>query len=492
MYKVILVEDEAVVREGIANKLDWQAQGFTLTAACENGEAALAAMQEDPAHLVITDINMPKMDGLELTGAIRAAWPETLVLILTGYADFNYAQKAIRHGVQDYLLKPVTARQLREVLDKTRTFLEERAPVGEARALVERQFFSRFLSGELAAGEFEKGAAELGLALPPGPCRVLSALAVAPDANPAGVHALLKSIPGALVLPGEESRTVAILPAATSPVSVRAQLEHSGARGTSLAYSEAAPTAGDLPAAWLQTQAAEDYLYTLPPGGLAGPEALTWQICPSQSAARRAIVDAVKLNEDTRVGALLAALFAQLEAEHRRRSNAVGQLEKLVIQLGEYAEEAALPHAISAEAVLDELRQSRHITEAEAAVNAFVNSLLEAGRQQSDGAKKQAKLAVEYIKQHYHQPTLSLQDVTGYLAVSTSHFSATFKAATGFTFLEFLTRLRIEKARELLATTDLKNYEIAERVGYDDPGYFGTIFKKITGLGPAAYRKSRQ
>ena len=96
----------------------------------------------------------------------------------------------------------------------------------------------------------------------------------------------------------------------------------------------------------------------------------------------------------------------------------------------------------------------------------------------SSSGQKQAVLAMEYIRQHYNEPELGLNDICSYLNIGTSYFSTIFKEATGGTFLEFLSKTRMEKAKELLEQTALKNYEIAEKVGFSDPHYFGISFKK--------------
>jgi YesN/AraC family two-component response regulator len=102
---------------------------------------------------------------------------------------------------------------------------------------------------------------------------------------------------------------------------------------------------------------------------------------------------------------------------------------------------------------------------------------------------RHGSLAVEYIGQHYARPNLSVKDMTSQLSVGSSYFSSMFKSFTGMTFTAYLTRLRLEKARDLLIATDQKNYEVAAAVGYDDPGYFRQVFKKHTRLTPSEYRK---
>ncbi len=110
----------------------------------------------------------------------------------------------------------------------------------------------------------------------------------------------------------------------------------------------------------------------------------------------------------------------------------------------------------------------------------------------SSSGHRQAALAMDYIKTRYMQPDLNLNQICSYLNISTSYFSTIFKELTGETFIEVLGRLRIEKAMELLESTTLKNYEIAEKVGFADPHYFGICFKKMTGKTPTEYAREKR
>ena len=110
----------------------------------------------------------------------------------------------------------------------------------------------------------------------------------------------------------------------------------------------------------------------------------------------------------------------------------------------------------------------------------------------TSSSERQARLAIDYIQKNYMEPDLSLNSICSYLNISTSYFSTIFKELTGETFIEVLGRLRIEKAMELLESTTLKNYEIAEKVGFADPHYFGISFKKMTGCTPTEYAREKR
>ena len=118
MVKVFLVDDEVVVREGIRSSFPWEASGFVLAGEAPDGEIAWSLMQEIKPDILITDIRMPFMDGLTLSGKTAQAMPWVSTIILSGFDEFSYAKKAISLGVKEYLLKPVSALELQQALER--------------------------------------------------------------------------------------------------------------------------------------------------------------------------------------------------------------------------------------------------------------------------------------------------------------------------------------------------------------------------------------
>ena len=125
MYRLILVDDEAIIREGISRVVPWGKNGFELAGLFEHGEKALDYLEKNPVDIVITDINMPRMDGLTLSRIIAERFPRIMVLLLSGYDDFEYAQEALKNQVRDFLLKPITADELQEILARVRAELNQ-------------------------------------------------------------------------------------------------------------------------------------------------------------------------------------------------------------------------------------------------------------------------------------------------------------------------------------------------------------------------------
>ena len=124
MYRVLLVDDEILVRDAIRNNIDWQGLGYELAGDCQNGKEAIEFVQEQPVDLVLTDICMPYVDGMELSHYLHDNCPEVKIIIFSGFGEFEYAKKAIQYNVSEYLLKPVTAVELTEVLKNMYQILE--------------------------------------------------------------------------------------------------------------------------------------------------------------------------------------------------------------------------------------------------------------------------------------------------------------------------------------------------------------------------------
>lgn len=119
MFKVIHVDDEKLILDGLRAMIDWERLGFTVCAQARNGREALEAVQRVRPDLIITDISMPQMDGLELIRQVNERWPDVRFIVLSGYSEFEYAQQAMQLGVRYYVLKPIEEEELEHCLSKT-------------------------------------------------------------------------------------------------------------------------------------------------------------------------------------------------------------------------------------------------------------------------------------------------------------------------------------------------------------------------------------
>lgn len=123
-YRVLLVDDEILIRDAIKEHIDWSNLGYELAGDCQNGKEAIEFVQTHPVDVVLTDICMPYVDGMELSRYLHDNYPDILIVVFSGFGEFEYAKKAIQYKVSEYLLKPVTAVELSEVLTRMKQKLE--------------------------------------------------------------------------------------------------------------------------------------------------------------------------------------------------------------------------------------------------------------------------------------------------------------------------------------------------------------------------------
>ena len=138
MYSIMIVEDEYLVRQGIASLVDYEQFGMQVIAQAENGIEAWQKFQENPADILLTDINMPQMNGIELAKLVRDQAPKCHIVFLTGYDDFDYARTAIKLGADDYLLKPFSKDDVEEMLAKVQTKLDKERKKAQIQNLVDQ------------------------------------------------------------------------------------------------------------------------------------------------------------------------------------------------------------------------------------------------------------------------------------------------------------------------------------------------------------------
>ena len=140
MYRVLLVDDEALVREAISAKIRWEELGYELAGACKNGKEALEFIRQNPVDLLLTDICMPFMDGMELSRQVYTDFPQIHIVIFSGYNEFEYAKNAMKYRVEEYLLKPVTARELTDTLCSLKRKLDEERKEDESNRELQQEY----------------------------------------------------------------------------------------------------------------------------------------------------------------------------------------------------------------------------------------------------------------------------------------------------------------------------------------------------------------
>lgn len=521
LYRVLLVDDEEDIRVGISRKMDWEGLGFTLVGEAENGRDALELAETLEPDLVLTDIKMPFMDGLELCRILTERLPASKFVVFSGFDDFEYAKQAVRMNVSEYILKPINAAELSDVLRKLKGQLDAerterqnmellRSRYEENLPVLRELFCTRLLEGRIPAGEEAERAARLDIDLT-GQAWV-AALVHTDDAGgeltALSVQQLLEEN---LVLEGCSSRaflyndSVAVLTSFQHPLSI---YDYIGAvdrictlaesyLGLTVTVGIGTPCAepAGLPQSTEGARSALDYRRIVGTGRaiyIGDLEPDTGDRLSFDENDERELTAAVKLGGEAEVRTAVDRLTARLRASGLPMAQCSLFFLELLTCLLKLARSADLPLEEVFGAGFTGTVQVTDFPSPEALRDwcmercLRIQSLIR--RQRTDTAGRMVERAKDFISQHYGDSGLSVERLCEYLHLSAAYFSTLFKRETGMSFTAYVTVVRMEAAAELLRNTEEKTYLIAQRCGYEDPNYFSYVFKRHFGTTPTKYR----
>lgn len=520
MIRIVIAEDEEDVRTRLAKYLDSSNKGYVVVGQAEDGEQALSMVQQLHPDLLMTDICMPQLSGLEMIRAVRQTDQELPIIIVSGYDEFSYAKEAISLGVREYLLKPFLPNELFAVLDKTRALLEQRAKAAAQWQAVNEElqknmrytrqrFFHSLLRGRLSEQEKEATAEAIGFDLRADwfCAGMLDCEAI----NPPELEQLwqqLPDVPPMYAIPGEQTHiTVFFHGPGKDPTKIQARLaaaleplcldlqNRSGApvRCTlgrpcqdcddlARSYKEAVDT-------WRVNFAQGELvqLYPLDPGGVLRPK-------------ERIAALSGKLLLDVQMGDKAGAM-AGLEELMQLYADCspvlAGQISvgllKLVMQIAELMRDAGEQELAWIEQnLIGYLRQhfsTVSLREAHTMLRGYLDRCCDyfARRNAADSDKLIYRARI-VIEENLGNEDFDLEILAQNLFFSPTYVRQLFKTKMGENFSDYLFRRRMETAGQLMGNQSLKVQDIAERTGYKDPRYFARCFKKFYHCTPTEYR----
>lgn len=535
MLKMLIVEDERWEREGLAELFDWPALGIgTVETACDGIEGLEKAIGMEP-DIVITDISMPGLNGIEMAKLVRRELPDVRFVVLTGYDDFEYARDAIRFGAVDYLLKPIDEEELRATLARIAIDCEAaarrrgneeqgRQAREEGRRASLRTALAALLAGRDPAGEdaevLEEALAESTDGPAPEAFGVWTVRAPAAAGRPDAVFfeeraKLALRRPAIAYTSGEGAVLEAVIvfglraDEAESQRELATRLLHdlssgqapSPDDGWTVAVGGAAktlPTAGES-----YREAAKALRYAVWSGRMGVVEAADEEAERASFALEAERLDrrfkelAKQIrsslgNGDERAAeASLDELFALIAAyPGAGRAYATSLLGGLVEGLSTLASPAALTaggeDGFGFEALLSSEGQLELRVRMQAALRRIADILRDKRENKEDHIVDRV---LRLIEERHGNPSLGLAYLAGEAFVSPNHLGATFKKKTGKTPTEYIQDYRLARAEELLRSTGLRVSAVAERVGIPNTSYFGTLFKNAYGMTPGEYQE---
>lgn len=546
MLKIFLAEDEVIVRETIKRMIPWEELGFELVGEAADGEMALPLLIRQKPDLLITDIKMPFMDGLTLAKLAKKELPELKIVILSGYDDFNYAKQAISIGVEEYLLKPITKNALIERLSEIRSRYEHEKTQKEYYEKFQREmqvyeknsnrdFFEALVCGSMDMMEVYKKAEKLGLDIVAEAYNILiftmnseedfsgqkegyseweaESLEMLEDFFSDNTSAMLFRCNifsyGVLIKGQKETIDENTKSCIDEIKKILDRKEQK--RQWFVAVGESVERLSKLQKSYHSASRAfsQRYLYgenILYYDEMELMEHRSGQADTNDNAYLKN-VDVNALNPAILQKFLSNGLQEETENFVKDYFYAIGQepMESLVFRnyvilnvrfsvlsflksLGCDTEEMEPENT---EEILAE--SGKNIESAITYAKKMISQAITI-RDQNSGNKNRSilKTAVDFIDEHYMDEDISLNTAANVANVSSNHFSALFSQNMGQTFIEYLTTLRMNKAKELLRCTGMRSSEIAGEVGYKDAHYFSYLFKKTQGMTPSEYRKARE
>lgn len=528
MYKILIVDDEELVRRSILKIVDWKALGFSEVFEAENGTEALQIALEQKPHLVLTDIRMPFMDGLQLTSELKEKLPSSHVVILSGHDEFRYAQEAIGLQVLDYILKPLGAatltKKLQEIRKKLDNELQEKEYLSKIRLQLHQSLpllkesilntlvctpgnkpgmESRLQSLEipLYGGPYAVSVIEPDLSgIPPSDAEVYSYAAKNIALETLGHHhpvftdnlGRVTLVFRLSALPTEDrahQQLLEILHVLLKSVNIHLKIPTTIGVGTTVSHLS------DLHSSYMEALNALDCKYTLGKDRIYDIRDLDYMEAEFYYPfdACNELITAVKTNKLSGIKQALTDICGILKSgKNLTVTNIKLVFVEMITALLKLLSET---RQMSAEAWTMGLGLYSQIEKldtvdkmAEALLQLSIQTSRELAELRTSSSQQIVMKAMDYVRDNYQQEDLSLQTTASHTSVSAGYLSALFKKETGVNFSDYLTRIRMEKAMELLRTTDLKTYEVAYRTGFSNPHYFSISFKKYTRMSPSEFR----
>lgn len=519
-YKVFLVEDEVVTREGIRDNVDWKANGFEFYGEATDGDMALPLIQAIKPDVLITDIKMPFMDGLQLSKIIRERMPWVKVIILSGHDEFEYAQEAIKLGVNEYLLKPITVLEMHKVLKKLALQLDHeknekenlkklQEQVEENQAVLRERLLLQIVTGSIPSTEaIEKGQL-LGLDLV-ARCYWIIILKIEKREDPEKfnysgyqhvqeiISRLIGNNPDIYLLKKDWEELVLLMKGNTPRYleeesnlllgSIKKELENTGFRlsiGIGSQKNRIADIYQSFLEAFVSIQNAADKEKGNSKQVLEKAELLKINKSAVETYLNCGVKEDCLEFFDAYIQPLGETALKSYLIKNYIFMDVAMATAKLVNDLGGNID-IVIPELNSIETILADIKTIEQLKDQTCRI--LVKALSFRDGQTSGQHTRVIGQAKEYIDKHFMKPDLSLFEVASQVNLSSSHFSVVFSQGTCQTFKEYLTSTRINKAREMLRSSSLSSNDIAYQVGFNDPHYFSYVFKKNTGFSPTEFR----
>ena len=496
LFKVFICEDESIVREGLRDMIPWEKYGFEFAGDAPDGEMALPMIRKLKPDVLITDITMPFMDGLSLSKTVTKELPNIKIIVISGYSDFEYARKAIEIGVEQYLLKPVTKTDMINALEGVRKKITEENEQKDYVKLYEQEFkkferlthrvfFEKLVEGSLSVQEIYEEADKLHLNLSADAYNIvifsirdLDQLAYSDDASKVTESLLNQFLQYpdyiifrcnlfsyAVLIKGDEESVKRM-----ETRLVKMIRENCEQRSNALDWHVAVGVATNRLSGLYVPD--ENQMSEIDAGKF-DPMIIRYFVQTGTAGEVQTFADDYLQSLESSVHSILFRYY-------------------LLVSIRVNVELALKEAGVDSEQVANNLPSFDTNISAEEVKPYLTDALTVAIKMRDAEAQKRGNdiinNAVDYINEHYADEDISLDSVAEEINISANYLSAVFSNKVGLSFVEYITKKRMARAKILLRNTSKRSGEIANEIGYKDPRYFSFVFKKNQGCTPSQYR----
>ena len=518
MYHVLIVDDEPIILHGLQGILEWEEYGLEIAGLAANGVQAREIIGSTPIDILLTDIKMPEMNGLELIDFIRHQDLNIKVIVLSGYDDFNYVKGAIKLGVENYLLKPVNKEELSltllNVLDKIEKESRKESYEAKSKDVFRQNLLYRWVSDNISLRDLQERAALIGIRLDYAGYQAATLYLLdnldSPQRDLTG-NAILELCGGA--------RTAEISPLIFSDLDDNVILlfsdDHLDAKRQDIldylrrcvtrinaelavnvfaALGTVESDFRNVGKSYLAARNLQEYSLVYPPNSI-----LTDADIRKSAADRPAGIPfdfeilaehLISRRKDEAISFIKEYYHQLLSTEGITPKDIQNLSVEVLYNLSGFYKKAIRNYDIppDLEILFSDLNKVKTSQELIDWIALTISKMIDGLAFCDENQNPLIKHIIRHVNNHY-QEALSLKTISALHNVNTSYLGQLFKNETGELFTNYLNGVRIQKARELLAQTNLKVYDISNKVGYVNQSLFFRTFKKLTGLSPEEFRE---
>ena len=504
MYKVFLVDDRVEIVESIAKTVPWGKFGCEIGGWAVNGKDGYDKIQKLQPNIVITDIMMPVMDGLELIEVSQRMEKQIRFIVLSGYDDFSFAQKAIRLGVDEYLLKPASVedicemlqkitKQLDEEREKKRKVLDLEKKVWQSLPLLKDEYFRFLISSiqDISRESIEERFGFLQIDIPlENLMLIYCELSSGTDSRRELSDYFLRTVQEivepdyqweyfryrkdaiVLLVHARNREKISLLHFKLTMEELKKELREKEQIFMEEGTGEMMPDIGKIKSAFQQARQNLNYKIN--------HEIINYM------QIEDGLIHGVRIADKDEIRKLLDSLFEENKnISTRKLKSAVREIITIVNHFGNEEDKGKRSRSLEEwQEILETIKTMEELKQW--MFDTLWKQSLEIQESKSGQANRYIE-NVKYIVENNYGNNITLGAVSELIGLTPAYLSAIFKQQTGQNFTEYLVNVRIRHAEEMLKTGDYKVYEVAEKVGYVDFRYFGEVFKKKTGKSPREY-----